>query len=1188
MSFPLGNHFRRFRLSRGLVPLSVLLLFAFHSALAQSNRGAIAGNILDQSGATVPDAKVAVKNTQTGISSNAASSAAGNYRVPELDPGTYTITVTAPGFKAAERTGVVIQVNNTTALDVHLEPGELNQTITVAANAPMVETQTSDVSTVVNPRQMLELPLSLGNGQMRTPIDFVALTPGTAGGDNNLRIAGGQSLSSDILLDGVTLNTSSGANFDAAGFTPSVDALQEFKVFEGGMPAEFGRTSGGLVSFATKSGTNQFHGEVYDIFRNTALDANSWFNNGYRAQCAPGDQACANRYKRPDDKKNDYGVTLGGPVWIPKLYDGRNRTFFFFSWEQFIQSVGNVNTETVPTAANRNGDFGATLNTGSVLGTNPCTGGPIYKGQIFDPATTRLVNGQPCRDPFPGNRIPANRFSSVAQKALSYLPLPQNGLLLSNFSFPSAYKKTITSDTIRIDHNFSQNDKIFASYNPHEYDSPCIGAPAYAGPADPGCSSQDTFLHDVRVGYDHIFSPTLLNHFAAGFDRFTNFAVATSAKSGQNYDALFGFTTLNGPNFPTFGYGENYQSIGNGFYVDDFQNHLQLNDAVSWTAGRHTFKFGVDARAFQFSRINLIGSSGTFNFGRDQTAATPFSTANSGNGFASFLLGDLASANASVPLRYPRSDSYYYAAFAQDDYKVSNSLVLNLGIRYDVDVPPREAADDTSIFSPTSPHPAANGRLGALIFSGTGPGRSGHTSRWANTWFKDVAPRIGFSWAPSAFKQKTDFRGSYGIMYAALPPTDEVPASPGFTAVPSYSDANTLGGFSSVFNIDSGFPAFSRAVNFNPSQVNNQGTNYIDPSYGRPGMIQIWTFQVQQELAPDLILNVGYLGQHSTRLGSSLYYPNALSPQYYGLGAALKETATSNNIGISTPYPGFSSTVAQALRPYPQYLGIGTSLEDMGQSTYNALLVKLERRFRNGFNLLASYTWSKSITDADSALPGELPASGIQNPFDLRNEKSISILNIPQSVTISYLYELPFGHGKEFLNGSGILDKFVGGWQIGGIQTYSSGTPIAFGCATGVPGLDNCIRYNYGAGQPLESPAVLSGHFNPFTDRYFNPAALSDPNSAARISAGGGYQFGNLARVSNLRTPFNLNENFSIIKRIPVTEGITVELWGEIFNAFNRHVFGGPNATPTNLAFGQVTGTVDSPRQVQFRLRVLF
>ena len=1172
------------------LPAAVVLSFFLitgSSLLAQTNNGVLAGNVLDDTGASLPGAQVTAKNDQTGVSSRSISSNAGDYRLPALAPGTYTVTVTAPKFQSGERTGVVIQVNNTTSLNISLRPGEVTQTITVAANTPSIETQTSDVSTVVNPRQMLQLPLALGSGQMRTPVDFVALVPGTAGGDNTLRIAGGQSLSSDILLDGVTLNTLSGANFDAPGFTPSVDALQEFKVFVGGLPAEFGRTAGGLTSFVTKSGTNQFHGELYDIFRNTDLDANNWFNNGYKAQCAAGDTACADKYRRPDDRKNDYGITLGGPVWIPKVYDGRNKTFFFFSWEQFIQSVGNVNTETVPTFANRNGDFSATLDPTTVLGVNPCTGGSIFKGQIFDPASTRLVNDQACRDSFPGNQIPASRFSKVTQNVLSYAPLPQNNLLLNNFTFRSAYQINITAETIRLDHNFSENDRLFVSYNPHQFNTPCNSAPSYSGAGDPGCFYQNTFLHDARVGYDHIFSPALLNHLGIGFDRFSNIAIATAVNNGQDYPAVLGIANLHGPNFPSFSYGENYTSIGNNENVSDFQNHLQLNDAVSWTTGRHSFKFGFDGRAFQFSRINLIGQGGSFGFSRDQTAATALSTANSGNGFASFLLGDVGSASAFVPLRIPRSDSYYYGVFAQDDYKVSSTLVLNLGLRYDVDLPPREAADDTSIFSPTTPNPGAGGLPGALIFSGSGPGRTGSSSRWANTWFKDVAPRVGFSWAPAAFKQKTAFRGSYGIMYAPMPPTDLVPFSPGFTATPSYSDATTLGGFSPVFNLDSGFPAFSRAVNLDPSQKNNQGVSYIDPSYGRPAMIQLWTFEVQQQLAPDLILNVGYLGQHSTHLSSNLYYPNSISSDYLGLGSALKEGVASNAVGAASPYAGFSGTVAQALRPYPQYLGIGTELENLGQATYNAMLVKIERRFRNGFNLLASYTWSKSLTDADSALPGLIAGSGAQDPFNLAAEKAVSALNVPQAAAISYIYELPFGHGKKFLNNNGLLDKFVGGWQIGGIQSYSSGGPVIFGCATGIPGRDNCIRYNYVSGQSLLSPAALSDNFNPFTDRYYNPAAFSDPNSAARLAAGGGYQFGDLSRVSSLRNPFNLNENFSIIKRIPLTERINLELWGEIFNAFNRHILGAPDANPTDLAFGQVTSS-SGPRQVQFRMRVTF
>src|SRR5690348_12367065 len=367
---------------------------------AQTVRGVLTGTVTDPTGAVVPGAAVVATETRTGVKSSTVTSSSGTYRFPEVPLGTYALEVTQSGFKKATINDVLVQVNTTTSVDVKMQLGQSSETITVNAEAQGVETGSSDVGGVVAERQIVELPLALGGvGNLRSPEAFVFLIPGTTGpgtanSSNGIfisKVGGGQNFGNEIMIDGASQTRSeNGSSFDEEA--PSVEALQEFKVQTSTFAAEFGRTTGGVENFITKSGTNNYHGSLYELFRNNALDANSWFNDGRRAQCKPGDDACRRLFDRSPDKKNDYGINVGGPVQIPHLYNGTNRTFFFASWEQYRQTAGGSNTTTVPTAAQRNGDFSATLNTGTVLGTNPCDGTPIFAGQIFDPATEKIVN----------------------------------------------------------------------------------------------------------------------------------------------------------------------------------------------------------------------------------------------------------------------------------------------------------------------------------------------------------------------------------------------------------------------------------------------------------------------------------------------------------------------------------------------------------------------------------------------------------------------------------------------------------------------------------------------------------------------------------------------------------------------------------------------------------------------------
>lgn len=1216
--------------------LSLLILGFASVASAQSDRGVLAGTVLDQTGAVVSAATVTATGTDTGTVYKTITSALGAYSIPNMSLGSYNVSVTAQGFKTVTETGVLIQVNTTTSLDVTLQPGTVTETLTVVGDLPTLQTESSDMGTVVDKREIMELPLALGGqGVLRAPEAFVFLTPGTTGPGSNdssngvfeAKLAGGQNFGNEVILDGAsTARADSGSAFDQTA--PSVESLSEFKVTTSTVPAEFGRTSGGVESFATKSGTNAFHGTAYDIFRNEDLNANAWFNN---LQHQP----------RNLDRKNDYGGTLGGPVWVPKLYNGHDKTFFFFSWEQYRQTQGSTNTSTVPTDAERAGDFSSLLTT-TVIGTNPCNGTPILQGQIFDPSTTKTVGGVQCRTAFPGNKI--TNISSVAQKILALIPEPTNKTASqNNFILTSNNPILSTTMSFRIDQNLGEKHKLFFSYSSRDNEN-INGSPVLPNPLDTTFFSS-FFTHYARVGWDYFFSTTLLNHLNVGLNRVNSNSVASSV-NGTNWDKAIGLNGANGPTFPPIQFNNDNQglsSFGSANADDDVVNSLVVSDTVSWTRGRHNLRFGVDWRAFQFSIIDQSHQSPSIGFDVAQTAAELGEGKSTGDPFASFLLGAPASVSLAVRSRQPRFVSNYYAVYIADDFKARRNLTLNLGLRYDIETPRHESAGAQSVFDPTAPNvpftlpggvidpgavaPDGIPLPGALIFGGTGPGRSGTSAAGAKTYHKDFAPRLGFSYAPEALFGKlrqTVVRGGYGIYYAPLTYGDFGQAlTDGFTASPSFAQP-----FNPALLLDAGIPAFAPPPTLDPGQDNGGsgggfgGVTYVAPGFGRPGMVQNWDLELQHQFTSDLILSVGYVGNHGTRLRSSLAQINNLNPRFFPLGNALNaniNSTTATTLGINPPFGNFETLygpgdIAQALRPFPQYQSINSDccLENVGQSTYNALLAKLERRFHNGLSLLASYTYSKTLTDADSALPAFVAFSGggsVQNSYNLHNEKSLSYQDIPHTFVVSYIYKLPVGKGKKYLNGSDALDKVVGGWEIGGVQRYQSGQPLAFGCATGVPAYDGCIRDNLVPGQPLLSPTASSfdvgqvflhqgagctenanGTFSApaGTPTYFNCAAFIDPN-ATNLVAARGYTFGNMPRIiGSVRSQRYFNEDFSIIKQVNFYENHALILKAELFNAFNRHVFTRPDTGLQDGTLGASSGTVNNPRNVQFTLRYEF
>src|SRR6266404_4034901 len=972
-------------------------LLSASSALPQSDRGTIAGTVLDISGGVVANVAVTATSTETGASYSATTGPTGGFRIQDVRVGTYDVSASAPGFKVEKKAGVIVQVNSTASVEFSLQAGDVKETVTVLANALGIQTETSDIGTVVGTKQIEELPLALnGTGQshLRSVESFVFLTPGTVGpgtfsdssssGIFESKISGGQNLGTEVILDGASIaHAELGPTFDENA--PSVEAISEFKITTSTISAEFGRTSGGVESFTTKSGTNSYHGAAFDLLHNDKWNAVPWNNisNGSNL--------------KPRDHQNDFGGSLGGPVRVPKLYNGHDKTFFFFSWEQYRNNLSAPNVTTLPTDAERQGDFSKLL--GAATGqTNPCDGTPVLTGQIFDPSTTKTVGGVQCRTAFPGNKITS--ISPVAQNVLSFLTVHSNpnatDPLRNNFIFVSTNPIRDTTMTFRIDQDWGNTNKFFFSYSSRDQEQ-LNGNPGLPPPLDTNFF-KSRFSHYLRFGWDKTISSTLLNHFNVGFNRLNDPSIADSF-TGQDWLKTLGIPGASGVLFPKLTFNASGLNIGyNAFSAGNFDNAIPngliVADSVSWIKGRHALRMGFEWRHSQFSRINNGNTSPAYDFNNFQTAFAPNDTL-SGDPFASFLLGLPQDESAHFSSLVPRWNQNYYASYVQDDFKFRKNLTFNLGVRYDVDTPRHEPHGAQSVLDLNSSNPGAGGTPGALIYGSNATG--------AKTYYKNFGPRIGFAYAPEKlfgrFRQ-TVVRGGYGIYHAALFYTDfgdsltsGTTINPTFTSPDSFSPVLVNGKGS----LDTGFPAFAPPSNAqDPALLNGnfQGNpSYVGPSNGRSGMIQNWSLEIQNQLAQDLIFSLGYVGNHATRLNSNLQQLNAIDPKFLSLGLKLNEKVTSPGgqatlatLGVTVPAwfeslygPTGGDLVGQLLLPFPQYVsgrfnnsGIRTDccLQNLGQSTYNALQAKLERRFRNGLNLLASYTYSKTLTDADSAYAG--------------------------------------------------------------------------------------------------------------------------------------------------------------------------------------------------------------------------
>ncbi|MBC7926325.1 MAG: TonB-dependent receptor [Bryobacteraceae bacterium] len=1172
--------------------MRAIALFCFTlSVYAQLDRGTLTGTVTDPAGAVVPGAKITLTHLGTQAASTAVASEEGLYSRPNLPIGDYELTVEAPGFKRSVRMGINLGVAEVLRVDVQLEIGSTGESVQVTAELPRLQTDTPQIGTSLASKSLTTLPLSFSGG--RTAESFAYLiTPGVSGSTFESHINGSTSFAKETLVDGASVTVNQGGDFSP--MSVSVEALQEVRFQTGGMSAEYGRTQAGVFNYVLKSGTNQVHGSAYFGLRNEALNANSFANN-------------ARGVARQPDRKHNGAFSGGGPVYIPKIYDGRNRTFFYGSYERYKErNYGfSAPNRTAPIPEFYEGDFSRLL--GGVLPQTDALGRQVQRGAIYDPSTFRQVGGRWVGEVFPGNIIPRSRFSTVSNRlnaiaTQQYLPTIRDASgqipLQNNMVFPSSGNPELDhfQRSIKVDHILNDRHRIAGSYN-YKY-APRLILDAgglwntnelYGGPLAKARRRPD-FGWFSRISHDWTATPGVLNNLILSYNRRGNPEKVLEAET--NGAALLGINSLTSFGYPAVNWGGGpivaLEQPGFMNYSFRADNGWGVLNTVSMSRARHLFKMGVDIRRNQQNRSQEPSGGFTFNARGTAIPNESFSGTQTGYAFASYLLGIVDSANWSDPVGLGgRRD--YVALFFQDDFKVSGRLTLNLGLRWEYQPPVYEVADRLSSWNPQKTDPIS-GLPGAYDFAGDCNVCTGRRYFGKKSW-KDLGPRVGFAWR---VRDRWTVRGAYGIMYEGDSPNgyNAVPlGKPSSVAwggtYPLASDAVTP--WTGIFNWDNGFPA-NRFVpaNYDLSWGNLQRPGTIDPMYGQTPYIQNWNLNIQRELPGRFVMDLGYVANKGTRLrNGDLSRQNQLPAsvlQQYGtrLNNQIRNAQDAAANGIAYPYAGFQGTVGSALRPFPQVQGNQTVQNygaPLGFSTYHSLQITLNRELANGLTLYSNYVFSKSLSNIDSSLIGD--NDGPLDYYNLGLEKTVTEYDMPHMFKAYVSYNLPFGRG------TGLVSKLLGGWSAAGIMNYSSGVPIQFSAPTALSGGWNgaANRPNVAAGELVRkdfdnSKFELSTSRSP-SNLYLNREMFTVP---------GALQLGTGAkRYGNVRGLPTLTENLTLTKAFRVREGMAFQLRGELLNLFNRHRIEGISGDVNSPNFGYATSLTNNVyRQIQLSGRFDF
>jgi hypothetical protein len=1135
--------------------------------LAAAQTATLTGRILDPSGAVVPQARVAARNVETGVVSITETTLEGYYTVPALPPGRYELTVSKPGFVPVRQAGIELQVQQVARLDVTLQVGAVAEAVEVRAEVPLLDSESSTLGQVIGTRQVTELPL-LG----RNTYALAMLVPGVrnSAGVNNLvvdqistvsySINGQRATANEFLLDGAP---NSAASQNQPVINPNPDMVQEFKVETNSFAAEYGRAAGGVFNVVTRSGTNELHLTLYEFFRNDKLNANDFFANRSGTPRAPF-------------RFNQFGGTLGGPVLIPRLYNGKNRTFFFASTElvRFIQGI--TFTATLPDPQHLTGDFStARLADGRLV-------------TIYDPATLEPnPAGGFRRQPFPGNVVPPNRIDPVARNVAKLIPPPTApGQPLGVINYTRTAGNRVPKDTysFRVDHNFSSSDRVFARYSYD--DTPWIRAPAYGEQyrrIAPTAGPQVFTRWNAVTEYSHVFSPTLLGLFRYSAARLINFRRPYS----DNYDieslglpsymrqgmvdpvslpamVITGYSVTGSiPNVVVGGLIGATDLIRFGHTLQTAQGNLTKN-----LAG-HTLKFGGEFRSVQFNTQQTGDQATNFSFSPSWTQGPnpTQSSATAGLGLATFLLGiPSGGVNPAPALALTQK---YHAVFFQDSWKLTPKLTVNWGVRYEYETPRTERFNQLTNFDYDAPSPLKAPGMdlrGGLTFVGVG----GLPRYNANPDRDNVAPRLGIAYR---LARRTVVRAGAGLFYST---TAGVGGAANAFGVSGFQTATSivtsLDGLTPIVKWSDPYPGglFNRPTgsSLGLATLLGQSVQFYDRGNQTPYAAQ-WNFNIQQELPAGSLLEIGYAGSRGMKFQQGRTW-NQLHPQFLALGDALRQQAANPFFGQIQVGALAQRTVtrAQLLRPFPHFQDVSSQNASWASSTYHSLQVKAEKRYASGLSMLLSYTWSKLMDYGIGPFAGEaLGASTFQNHYNLAAEWSPSTTDQTHRLLLNAVYEIPI-----FQRQSGAAGKFLGGWQVGVIWSNLSGGPL---------GITSAVNntFSQGGGQRPNWNGLSPCVENPAPDRWLNAAVFSNPPA---------YNFGTAPRTFNgCRSDKTAQVDLALAKNTRLAERWTLQFRAEAFNIANTVRFAPPNQSFGNPQFGVVSAQATLPRIVQFGLKLV-
>jgi len=1154
------------------------------AAFAQSDRGAITGSVIDPASAVVPGAKVTAKNVENGAVFETTTTATGDYTLTSLTAGKYQMAVEAAGFKKANMESVDVQVAQTVRVDMTLQVGASTDSITVTAESPLLKTENAEQSMNVKGDKVNDLPLNFGGGGsagggIRNWLSFIILAPGVSGTAYNSPVNGiptGTYGNFKVYLEGQDSTSVNDASWTASVAAASVETINEFSIQSSNFSPEFGQVAGGFYNFTTKSGTNQIHGSAYEYWANEALDASHPFSH------------IVDR-----DRKNDYGFTVGGPVWLPKIYDGRNKTFFFVSLERFgNDQVSTASYSTVPTTAYRNGDFSGALTDRTL--TDPNSGLQFPENGIYDPLTTQTVNGRVIRTLFPNNVIPQARMDPVALKIQAMIPAPVNNLNLLNW-LPNIVTNTKQNmPSFKIDQNVNDKTRLSFYWTYQSTDSPAYpdGLPIPLTGARPKIVEGTQY----RFNVDRTVSPTLVVHVGAGFYRFLN---PDSSPAGVlDYDAvkLLGLvgSASNPAGFPNVtNLGVN-NAGGAGNYGPNTADH-QFTDKLSWVAnatyvrGSHTYKTGLELKQDVYSDQNVQGVQGQYSFGNGPTSEPFLQTSSVGGGsigagYASFLLGQVANTNVNAP-RDTQMRKLNWSLYAQDNWKITRKLSLDYGLRWDFTPMGHEQHYREAEIGINTPNPSAGGIPGGYIFEGDGPGRC--NCQFSRSYPFAFGPRLAVAYQ---IDPKTVLRLGWGITYSGGDSWGYMNGGTPVAGLGINSVTNSTGYGYAVSQFSDGIhydPSVLYAATLNPGVAPAPGTlsaapawaaQFRDPEGGRPARVNQWNLAVQRQITRDMTLEASYVGNRGAwEEARGLAALNAISPaRLQALGLDLTNAATRNLLtaqigsaaavaaGFKPPYAGFPSTasVAQSLRPFPEYNdSLAWWFDPTGDSWYDSLQVKFTKRMSHGLDVTSNFTYQKELC------LGSNGCAGINDAFNRSENRGLTPSSTPFIWVTAFTYRTPK------LTSNRLVRQVVGGWTWGGILRYASGSLI------GVPSsrtnlstytFNTNTRFNRVPGVPLFLEDPNCHCINPNSNQQIlNPAAWVDtPTGTYGQSA---------AYFNDYRWQRQASESMNFGRTFQIRERMSLNIRAEFFNVFNRLFLPTPSAsnllaTATFTSAGVPTG----------------